>query len=122
MLWLPWRATNDVYGPVSLHRHSVLSLITKHTNISHSRPYNDFPYIQLRLISVLMGSLQVPIAYLTLKLMGHKSLTALVAASLFIFETGSITQHRHILTAAPLGFFAASSAMMWINFHNHQNR
>jgi dolichyl-phosphate-mannose--protein O-mannosyl transferase len=54
--------------------------------------------------------------------MGHKSLTALVAAALLIVENGAISQHRHILTAGPLGFFAASSIMMWVNFHNHQNK
>ncbi|KAG2174157.1 hypothetical protein INT43_004177 [Umbelopsis isabellina] len=85
------------------------------------QPFGEFPYIQLRLLSALLGSLLVPISYMTLKLMGHKSMTALVAASLFIFETGSITLHRHMLTSAPLGFFAASSIMMWVNFHNHQN-
>ncbi|KAI8575330.1 hypothetical protein K450DRAFT_194308 [Umbelopsis ramanniana AG] len=85
------------------------------------QPFADFPYVQLRLVSAVFGALQVPIAYITLKLMGHKSLTALVAAALLIVENGSISQHRHILTAAPLGFFAASSILMWVNFHNYQN-
>ncbi|KAH8554047.1 Dolichyl-phosphate-mannose-protein mannosyltransferase-domain-containing protein [Umbelopsis sp. PMI_123] len=85
------------------------------------QPFTDFPYVQLRLISATFGALQVPIAYITLKLMGQKSLTGLVAAALLIFENGAISQHRHILTTAPLGFFAATSIMMWVNFHNHQN-
>ncbi|KAI9288981.1 hypothetical protein BC943DRAFT_260833, partial [Umbelopsis sp. AD052] len=85
------------------------------------QPFADFPYVQLRLVSATLGALQVPIAYVTLKLMGHKSLTALVASALLIVENGSISQHRHILTAAPLGFFAASSILMWVNFHNYQN-
>lgn len=86
------------------------------------RPFANFPYIQLRLLSATLGALQAPIAYLTLKLMGHRSLTALVAAALFIFENGAISQHRHMLNTAPFGFFVASSILMWVNFHNHQNK
>lgn len=120
-IWVSWSAAYDVYGPVSLLETigKVDDLLANHRAL---RPFGEFPYMQLRLLSAVLGSLLVPISYMTLKLMGHKSMTALVAASLFIFETGSITLHRHMLTSAPFGFFAATSIMMWVNFHNHQNK
>jgi dolichyl-phosphate-mannose-protein mannosyltransferase len=122
VFWIRRTTTYDVHGPVSENLADIISMTRHMANNMSQRPFTDFPYVQLRLISATFGALQVPIAYITLKLMGQKSLTGLVAAALLIFENGAISQHRHILTTAPLGFFAATSIMMWVNFHNHQNK
>lgn len=78
------------------------------------------PYVAMRMLPAILGILLVPIAFLTLRYMGCKTSTAFLAAVFITFENGLATQSRHILLDSPLIFFTALTALMWVNFLNHQ--
>ncbi|RUS24203.1 family 39 glycosyltransferase, partial [Jimgerdemannia flammicorona] len=80
------------------------------------------PYISMRFLPAFMGVLVIPTAYLTVKAAGHSTVSALVAAFFLIFENGLVANNRLILLDSPLMFFTAVTGLMWVNFHNQQNR
>ncbi|RUS19622.1 Dolichyl-phosphate-mannose-protein mannosyltransferase-domain-containing protein [Endogone sp. FLAS-F59071] len=80
------------------------------------------PYISMRFLTGVMGVLVVPTGYLTIRAAGHSIASAVVAAFLLTFENGLITNNRLILLDSPLLFFTAATGLMWMNFHNQQNK
>ena len=60
------------------------------------------PYIAMRLLPATLGAALVPICYLTLRSMGCRAATSLLASLLLTFENGLITQSRLILLDSPL--------------------
>lgn len=66
----------------------------------------------------LFGVAVVPIAYLTLRALGTRKVTAAMGGALVIFENGLVTQSRLILLDSPLIFFTALTALLWVRFCN----
>ena len=74
------------------------------------------PYIAMRSVSALFGTLTVPLAYLTLRALALRPASALLGSLLVIFDNALTTQSRLILLDAPLVFFVAASLCAWTVF------
>lgn len=70
----------------------------------------------MRLLPASLGIAVVPIAYLTLRSMGCRPATCLLASLLITFENGLITQSRLILLDSPLLFYTALTVFFWSGF------
>ncbi|KAI8098487.1 Dolichyl-phosphate-mannose-protein mannosyltransferase-domain-containing protein [Halteromyces radiatus] len=80
------------------------------------------PYITMRVFCALNGVLVVPIAYWTMRGCGHSISAAVVASLMVCYENGLIANNRLILLDPPLLFFTAATTLMWVNFHNQDQR
>lgn len=78
----------------------------------------NVPYIPMRLLPATLGLALIPLAYLTLRGLQVRPTTALLGATLVMFENGLITQSRFILLDSPLIFFTALTMFFWIGFSN----
>lgn len=76
------------------------------------------PYVAMRLLPAICGVLTVPTMFLTLKSFGCKTFTAVMGATLVIFENALVTQSRLILLDSPLIIFTAMTALSWVSFQN----
>jgi dolichyl-phosphate-mannose-protein mannosyltransferase len=70
----------------------------------------------MRLLPASLGIALVPIAYLTLRSLGCRPATSLLASLLLTFENGLITQSRLVLLDSPLLFFTGLSTFFWVGF------
>lgn len=86
-----------------------------------TRPYEDVPYVAMRMLPATLGVLLVPITYLTLRGLDCRATTALLGSVFVTFENGLITQSRLILLDSPLLFFTGLTTMLWVGFCN-ENR
>ncbi|KAJ7174473.1 glycosyltransferase family 39 protein [Mycena filopes] len=82
------------------------------------KPYDDVPYVAMRLVPALLGIGTIPLSYLTLRGLDCRATTALLASLFITFENGLITQSRLILLDSPLIFFTALSIFFWVGFCN----
>lgn len=87
-----------------------------------AKPYENVPYVAMRMVPALLGVLTVPLSYLTLRALDCRATTALLAALFITFENGMITQSRHILLDSPLIFFTALTVFLWSGFCNEDRR
>ena len=85
---------------------------------SFSRPYENTPYVAMRMLPATLGIATVPLAYLTLRGLDCRATTSLLASLFIIFENALITQSRHILLDSPLVFFTALTVFLWTGFCN----
>ncbi|KAF8419734.1 Dolichyl-phosphate-mannose-protein mannosyltransferase-domain-containing protein [Tirmania nivea] len=76
------------------------------------------PYVAMRMLPAVMGTLVAPMMFLTLKAVGCSTASATLGAGLIIFENGLLTQARLILLDSPLVCFTAATAMSWTSFLN----
>lgn len=74
------------------------------------------PYVLMRSVGALFGAGTVPLAYLTVRGLGARGISALVAASFVALDNAMTTQSRLILLDAPLVFFIALSIYAWVAF------
>ena len=88
----------------------------------HLRPFENVPYVMMRLLPATLGIGLVPITYLTLRALDCRATTALLGALFVTFENGLITQSRLILLDSPLIFFTALSTFFWIGFSNENEK
>jgi dolichyl-phosphate-mannose-protein mannosyltransferase len=72
----------------------------------------------MRFVPAILGVFTVPLSYLTLRTLGCRATTALLASLFITFENGMITQSRHILLDSPLIFFTALTTFLWVGFCN----
>ena len=86
------------------------------------RPYENVPYVMMRLLPATLGVALVPLTYLTLRALDCRATTALLGSLFITFENGLITQSRHILLDSPLIFFTALSTFFWIGFSNENDK
>lgn len=82
------------------------------------RPYDDVPYVAMRMVPALLGIGTIPLSYLTLRGLDCRATTALLASLFITFENGLVTQSRYILLDSPLIFFTALSIFFWVGFCN----
>lgn len=80
------------------------------------------PYVAMRLLPAILGVLTIPMAFLTLKAAGCRTLTAGLGAALLIFENGLLTQSRLILLDSPLVTFTAFTALAFTCFCNQHEQ
>ncbi|KAJ7667071.1 glycosyltransferase family 39 protein [Mycena rosella] len=82
------------------------------------KPYDDVPYVAMRLVPALLGIATIPLSYLTLRGLDCRATTALLASLFITFENGLVTQSRYILLDSPLIFFTALTIFFWVGFCN----
>ncbi|KAJ6615547.1 glycosyltransferase family 39 protein [Mycena sp. CBHHK59/15] len=82
------------------------------------KPYDNVPYVAMRLVPALLGIATIPLSYLTLRGLDCRATTALLASLFITFENGLVTQSRYILLDSPLIFFTALTIFFWVGFCN----
>ncbi|KAJ7367532.1 glycosyltransferase family 39 protein [Mycena albidolilacea] len=82
------------------------------------KPYDDVPYVAMRLVPALFGIATIPLSYLTLRGLDCRATTALLASLFLTFENAIVTQSRYILLDSPLIFFTALTIFFWVGFCN----
>ncbi|KAI8066306.1 Dolichyl-phosphate-mannose-protein mannosyltransferase-domain-containing protein [Gilbertella persicaria] len=83
------------------------------------QPFVEFPVIALRRMSALLGTLLIPLCYITLRNLNHSRSTATLAAALLIFENGMVTQSRYATTEIYVLFFSALATCSWTFMHKY---
>ncbi|KAF8590299.1 glycosyltransferase family 39 protein [Ramaria rubella] len=86
------------------------------------KPYQNVPYVMMRLLPATLGVALVPLTYLTLRALDCRATTALLGSLFITFENGLITQSRHILLDSPLIFFTGLSTFFWVCFSNENDK
>lgn len=76
------------------------------------------PYVAMRMLPAILGIATIPTMFLTLKAMGCRTMTAVMGASLLIFDNALVTQSRLILLDSPLIFCTAFTALAFTCFTN----
>ncbi|CDK29950.1 unnamed protein product [Kuraishia capsulata CBS 1993] len=88
----------------------------KFDNIGDSYIENSVPYIPLRALSAILGTLTVPIVFATMKESGYSVPTAAFAALLILFDTAHVAETRLILLDATLIISVAASILCYVRF------
>ncbi|CCE61701.1 hypothetical protein TPHA_0B00290 [Tetrapisispora phaffii CBS 4417] len=85
-------------------------------------PYdkNPAPYIAYRSFNALLGTLTVPIMFLTLKELNFKAITCAFAALLVAVDNAHVTETRLILLDAILIISIAASLCCYVRFYKEQ--
>lgn len=87
-----------------------------------AKPFENVPYILMRLLPATLGVGLVPLTYLTLRGLECRATTALLGSLLVTFENGLVTQSRLILLDSPLLFFTGLSTFLWVSFSNENDK
>ena len=84
--------------------------------------YLDYnvPYVKMRSMPALMGSMQVPLAYAIMRETGHASTVACLSAAMILIDNAHITQDRLILLDAALVLFMMLSLYSYIRFYKQR--
>ncbi|KAJ6026814.1 uncharacterized protein N7446_004586 [Penicillium canescens] len=78
------------------------------------------PYVAMRMLPAILGVLTVPLMFLTLRVTGCRTSTAVMGAGVVIFDNALVTQSRLILLDSPLIFFTALTTLSFSCFTNQQ--
>jgi dolichyl-phosphate-mannose-protein mannosyltransferase len=78
------------------------------------------PYIKMRALPALLGTIQVPLVYSIMRQTGHAPTIAAFSALMLLFDNAHITQDRLILLDAALVFFVTLSLFCYIMFHRQR--
>ncbi|KAG0146419.1 hypothetical protein CROQUDRAFT_657396 [Cronartium quercuum f. sp. fusiforme G11] len=89
-------------------------------NIGDSYLDHKVPYVELRAMPALIGSLTASVVYAIMKESGYPTVASLLSASLIALDNGQIVQTRFILLDAPLIFFMACSLFCYIKFYKQR--
>lgn len=84
--------------------------------IGDSYTANHVPYVGIRALPAVLGSLTIPIVYGIMKESGYPTIVAALSASIVLFDNAHIAQTRLILLDAQLVFFIALSIYSYIRF------
>ncbi|KAK9238939.1 Dolichyl-phosphate-mannose-protein mannosyltransferase-domain-containing protein [Lipomyces kononenkoae] len=90
-------------------------------NIGDGYVQNKVPYLAYRALPALLGSLTVPVVFLTMKDSGYSLAACLVSAGLVLFDNGHITQTRLILLDATLIFSMTCALYSYVKFMRYRN-
>lgn len=88
----------------------------KFENIGDSYTENHVPYVGMRALPALFGSLTVPVVYAIMKESGYSNIIAAFSACLILFDNAHVAQSRLILLDAPLIFFMSMTIYSYIRF------
>ncbi|KAF8478262.1 glycosyltransferase family 39 protein [Gautieria morchelliformis] len=82
----------------------------------------NVPYVGIRALPALFGSLTIPLVYAIMKESGYPTIVAVFTASIVLFDNGHIAQSRLILLDGQLVFFTALSLYTYIRFRKLRYR
>ncbi|KAH9987123.1 glycosyltransferase family 39 protein [Russula compacta] len=85
-------------------------------NIGDSYTENHVPYVGMRALPALFGSLTVPVVYGIMKESGYGTVIAAFSASIILFDNAHVAQSRLILLDATLIFFLSLTMYSYIRF------
>ncbi|KAI5474151.1 SET domain-containing protein 6 [Pseudohyphozyma bogoriensis] len=85
-------------------------------NIGDSYIDNKVPYVGLRVLPAILGSLIPPVVYGIMRESGYPRIVGLLSASLVLIDNAHIVQTRLILLDAPLVLFMAMSFYSYIKY------
>ncbi|KAJ8519830.1 hypothetical protein ONZ45_g3254 [Pleurotus djamor] len=85
-------------------------------NIGDSYTANHVPYVGLRALPAILGSLTVPVVYAIMKESGYSTVVAAFSALLILFDNAHVTQSRLILLDATLIFFMSCTIYSYVRF------
>jgi dolichyl-phosphate-mannose-protein mannosyltransferase len=101
-------------------------------NIGDSYIENKVPYVGLRSLPALMGSLTVPVVFLIMRDSGYGLVACIVASCMMLFGTSTsdkvnvdnaqLAQQRLILLDATLVLSMACSIWTYIRFYRHRHQ
>ncbi|KAM0787551.1 hypothetical protein ACM66B_003621 [Microbotryomycetes sp. NB124-2] len=86
-------------------------------NIGDSYIENKVPYVGLRVLPAILGSLIPVVVYATMRESGYPRVIGILSAALVLIDNAHVTQTRLILLDAPLVLFMALSFYCYIRFH-----
>ncbi|EPQ27011.1 uncharacterized protein PFL1_05295 [Pseudozyma flocculosa PF-1] len=86
-------------------------------NIGDDYIANRVPYVRMRALPAVIGSLQVPLVYAIMRQSGYAPAIGAFSASLLLLDNAHIAQDRLILLDAPLILFMMLSLYSYIRFH-----
>ncbi|KAL8278679.1 hypothetical protein RQP46_008971 [Phenoliferia psychrophenolica] len=87
-------------------------------NIGDSYVGTGVPYVAMRTLPVIFGTLVPPLVFGTMRASGATAMAAALATVLVLFDNGHVVQTRLIFLDAPLIFFALASVASYIKFSN----
>ncbi|KAJ2930854.1 hypothetical protein H1R20_g6249, partial [Candolleomyces eurysporus] len=85
-------------------------------NIGDSYTTNNVPYVGMRALPAVLGSLTVPVVYAIMKESGYSTVIAAFSAALILFDNAHVAQSRLILLDAALIFFMSLTIYSYIKF------
>ncbi|KAI0705180.1 glycosyltransferase family 39 protein [Cytidiella melzeri] len=94
----------------------------KFDNIGDSYTANHVPYVGMRALPAILGSLTIPLVYAIMKESGYSTVVAAFSASLILFDNAHIAQSRLILLDAPLIFFMTVTIYCYVRFRKLRYR
>jgi len=91
-------------------------------NIGDNYITNNVPYVGLRTLGAVLGSIVPAVIYAIMRESGYPTIVALFSTALVLFDNGHIAQTRLILLDAPLILFMAVSFYCYIRFYKLRYR
>ncbi|KAH7908925.1 glycosyltransferase family 39 protein [Hygrophoropsis aurantiaca] len=85
-------------------------------NIGDSYTDNHVPYVGMRALPAILGSLTVPIVYAIMKETGYSTIVAAFSAIIVLFDNAHVAQSRLILLDATLIFFMTLTMYSYVRF------
>ncbi|KAE9399518.1 glycosyltransferase family 39 protein [Gymnopus androsaceus JB14] len=91
-------------------------------NIGDSYTEHHVPYVGMRALPAIFGSLTVPVVYAIMKQSGYSTVIAAFSAALILFDNAHIAQSRLILLDACLIFFMSLTIYSYVRFQKLRYR
>ncbi|EGN96803.1 glycosyltransferase family 39 protein, partial [Serpula lacrymans var. lacrymans S7.3] len=85
-------------------------------NIGDSYSDNHVPYVGMRALPAILGSLTIPVVYAIMKETGYSTLIAAFSAIIVLFDNAHVAQSRLILLDATLMFFMSLTIYSYVRF------
>ncbi|KAI0057255.1 glycosyltransferase family 39 protein [Artomyces pyxidatus] len=85
-------------------------------NIGDSYTENHVPYVGMRALPAILGSLTIPIVYGIMKESGYGTVAAAFSAAIVLFDNAHVAQSRLILLDATLIFFMSLTIYSYVRF------
>ncbi|PPQ64780.1 hypothetical protein CVT24_007866 [Panaeolus cyanescens] len=90
--------------------------------IGDSYTRNHVPYVGMRALPAILGSLTVPVVYAIMKESGYSTVIAAFSAAIILFDNAHVAQSRLILLDATLIFFMSLTIYGYIRFRKLRYR
>ncbi|PPQ73570.1 hypothetical protein CVT26_010371 [Gymnopilus dilepis] len=91
-------------------------------NIGDNYTVARVPYVGLRALPAILGSLTVPVVYAIMKESGYSTVIAAFSAAIILFDNAHVAQSRLILLDATLIFFMSLTIYSYIRFRKLRYR
>jgi dolichyl-phosphate-mannose-protein mannosyltransferase len=91
-------------------------------NIGESYVHHKVPYVALRALPALLGTLTVPVVFLIMWESGYSLPACVLASGLMVFDNAHVGETRLILLDACLVLFMALSILCYIKFFKQRHR